>query len=319
MKHPFRLPISVAVLALALAVAQPAMAKPEEKGQRRSGGHSSVRENRGSHSGKRVAVQRGERRSHREGDRVVSRGSGSRRDGSRSANRGNTRGGERRQYAGGPSRSPVRGNVRDGQRRRDDGERRQYAGGTPRGGTRNTIRRETRYRDRKPEIRAEGRTRDGGRVRDSRIHSRDRSYGGQQRPGYSTRYKSRHGGRGYSDYRPRQYYTSYFPRPRYVYRSGFSLGFVIGSSPSYGYGYYDPYCGTSFHDLGAYYDHCGHHRHTELILIVDSHGGGPIASCVYRSGGWVVDDCYDGSYDDGYGDRYDDGYDEGYDDCDDSF
>jgi len=335
MKHPYRLPIAVAVLAMAATVVPPAMAKSEGHGQHRGGGRSSMHDNGGSRSGRQESADRGERRSHGGGERSAFRGSVSRDGGARGEFRGSSRGGERRWSAGGATRGDSRGafsgRVRDGGgysregRVRDGGSGSRY-GNRVREGVRAP---ERRVREGRVYARNEIRVRPG--IRSTR---EGRSYGGYQRPNsYSSRIRYRQDGpvykgyrSGYSNYgwrytsyRPRTYYTSYFPRPCYTYRSGFSVGFVLGSSPLYGCGYFDPYCGIGFDDLAAYYDHCGAHRHTQLILVIDSGGGAPLASCVYRSGGWVVDDCYDRQYDsDGYDDDggYDDGGydDEGYDD-----
>lgn len=76
-----------------------------------------------------------------------------------------------------------------------------------------------------------------------------------------------------------------------MYRSGFSLGFVIGSVPMYGYRYVDPYCDMAFRDLDSYYDHCDEHGHADVIQVCDSRTGHPIAISVYRGGDWVIDDC----------------------------
>src|SRR5207237_10752358 len=62
-------------------------------------------------------------------------------------------------------------------------------------------------------------------------------------PQYRSRVYYRDGGRSYYSYRPRTYYYGSFHRPRFIHRSGFSLGFVIGADPSYGYRYYDPSSG----------------------------------------------------------------------------
>jgi len=111
-------------------------------------------------------------------------------------------------------------------------------------------------------------------------------------PSYRTQTRYRYADRSYSTYRHRTYYTSGYHRPRYVYRSGFSLGVFIGVVPSYGYRYFDPYCDIGFHDLDVYYDHCHYHGHPDVIQVIHISSGYPIASCVYDGGGWVVDDCY---------------------------
>jgi len=76
-----------------------------------------------------------------------------------------------------------------------------------------------------------------------------------------------------------------------MYHSGFSLGIVIGSAPSYGYRYVDPYCDMAFRDLDSYYDHCDEHGHPDLIQVCDNRTGRPIAISIYRDGDWVIDDC----------------------------
>ena len=110
-------------------------------------------------------------------------------------------------------------------------------------------------------------------------------------PTYRSQARYRHDGPSYSTHRSRSYYTDTFCRPRFMYRSGFSLGFVIGSVPQYGYRYIDPYCDMAFRDLDSYYDHCDEHGHADLIQVCDSRTGSPIAISVYRDGDWVIDDC----------------------------
>lgn len=110
-------------------------------------------------------------------------------------------------------------------------------------------------------------------------------------PTYRSQTRYRHDGPSYSTYRPRYYYTESFRRPRFMYHSGFSLGIVIGSIPSYGYRYVDPYCDMAFRNLDAYYDHCDEYGHADLIQVCDRQTGHPIAISVYRNGDWVVDDC----------------------------
>jgi hypothetical protein len=137
---------------------------------------------------------------------------------------------------------------------------------------------EARHRDQRADARAGVRWHDSGRRHDA--------------PAYRPRVRYRYDRPVYSDYRPRYYYTGSFHRPRFVHRSGFSLGLVIASVPAYGYGYFDPYCDLRFSDLGLYYDHCRHHGHPHAILVLDVHAGYPVAACAYNGGDWVVDDCY---------------------------
>lgn len=137
---------------------------------------------------------------------------------------------------------------------------------------------EVRYRDPGSEHRADVRWRDSG--------SRRRA------PSYHSPTQYRNNGPSHSSYYPWSYYGGSFHRPRYGYRSGFSLGVVIGSRPSYGYRYFDPYCDMGFRNLGVYYDHCDAYGHPDVIQVLDIRSGYPIASCAYRGGDWVVDDCY---------------------------
>ena len=125
---------------------------------------------------------------------------------------------------------------------------------------------------------------------DTRYRWRTSDRGGYPRDYSRTRYRD--GYRAYSSYnRPRYfYYTSGFSRPRFIHRSGFSIGFSIGSYPLYGYRYFDPYCDVYFGGLGSYYDHCYGHHHPETILVM--YGASPVATCIYDEGAWVVDDCY---------------------------
>lgn len=145
-------------------------------------------------------------------------------------------------------------------------------------GKREHSRGEVRYRERRADYRADARMRDSGR----------HGYA----PSHRTRAHYRDDGPSHSNYRPRSYYTGSSHRPRFASRSGFSLGFVIGSVPSYGYRYFDPYCDMGFRNLSVYYDHCYDRRHPDAIQVLDIESGYPIASGVYRGGNWVVDDCY---------------------------
>ncbi|HKQ57000.1 MAG TPA: hypothetical protein VJY35_03960 [Candidatus Eisenbacteria bacterium] len=264
MKHLNWLPLSAALLVMALAV--PAAAK--EHGQKRGEGHSYRGER--SHSGKRESAERSEgRRGERRSYANVDRGS----------YRGDLRGGERRSYAR-ADRSPARGSYRADRYR------------TPRSDQRADV----RWRDAVRDAREYRVYRDG---RDRTYQRNGRYYGDDYQPRVTSRSRSRYDRPSYASYRPRYYYTGGFHRPRFVHRSGFSLGISIGVGPAYGYRYFDPYCDVSFSQLGAYYDHCCDHRHAEVILLIDT-GGYPVATCAYQSGDWVVDDCYDDRYDDGY-------------------
>lgn len=110
----------------------------------------------------------------------------------------------------------------------------------------------------------------------------------RHRTSYGTRY--RYYGSYRNHYRPHYYYTGYFSsRPRYAYRSDFSIGLSIGFAPTYGYRYFDPYCRSYYRSLNSYYDHCWEYDHPEAILVYG--GGSPVATCVYEDGDWVVDDC----------------------------
>lgn len=121
------------------------------------------------------------------------------------------------------------------------------------------------------------------RYRDSGTRYRAPSYRTQTRDRYVESRPS---------YRYRTYYTSGYYRPRYHYHSGFSLGVFIGVVPSYGFRYFDPYCDIGFRSLDSYYDHCHYHGHPDVIQVISIRSGYPIASCAYRGGDWVVDDCY---------------------------
>jgi hypothetical protein len=81
---------------------------------------------------------------------------------------------------------------------------------------------------------------------------------------------------------------------------------VIASVPSYGYSYYDSYCGIEFPSLELYDVHCLRHHHPEAILVVDARSRAPLGTCIYDSGRWVVDDCGDSGH--GYADGRGDGY-----------
>lgn len=277
MKHLYRLLLWTAVLAMALAVLLPSAAGAKSEGHGKHGrGHSS--EARGGHSGKREYSRGGGNRSsgerayaHRVGDREHAdwRGSGDRRAewrGSGSRDRAELRGSGSR-GSGSRDHAELRGSGSRGSGSRD---RADWRGSGSRG--------EVRYRDPRADYRADVRWRDSGRRSDA--------------PSYRSRTRYRYDGPSHSYYPPRYYYTGSFHRPRFVFRSGFSLGFVIGSVPSYGYRYFDPYCDMGFSNLGIYYDHCDDYGHPDAILVLDMQSGYPIASCAYRGGYWVVDDCY---------------------------
>jgi len=239
MKQPHHLPLSVAVLALGLAVSLPMTAGAESEGHGKRGrGHAS--EDRADHSGKRE----------------YSRGEHSRSSGERT-------------YA-------HRDEDREPADRRGSRERRvEWRDSGSRGsGSRGDV----RYREPRADQRADARWQDWGRRNDG--------------PSYRSRTRYRDDRSTYSSHRSRYYYTGSFHRPRFVAQSGFSLGFVIGAAPSYGYRYFDPYCDMGFSHLDAYYDHCHEYGHPDAILVVDIHSGYPIASCAYDDGYWVVDDCY---------------------------
>ena len=157
------------------------------------------------------------------------------------------------------------------------------------------------------------------------------------------RYKNRGNGRGHSErvvyrdgYRPvyREVYRPVY-RTRVIHRSsndalaGFVGGLVIGavlgsaSSRSYGdsrrYDYYDPYCDERFDSLQSYRGHCGTHRHTYTVRVIEVRSGDCVDTIRYSDGGWRhCDDsyAYSGRGDYGYRDR-DQGYrDRGYGDRD---
>ena len=152
------------------------------------------------------------------------------------------------------------------------------------------------------------RTSSGTRYRGDYPQTTTRTYNGYRvtrEPIGSTRYRgttryrggfpsARYGYGG--NWGPRFYYGSYWRRPHF-YRSSFSIGFVIASTPRYSYyRYYDPFCGIAFRSLGSYYRHCDWEGHPAVIEIIDSRYGGPVATCIYDGGAWVVDDCADWDY-----------------------
>ena len=282
MKTPTRFAVSLALSAI-LALPAIALAKDHgrggdsgDRGQShwRSRGEGSGRsfENRGYRGGGEQR-QRSEMRSYPRDRGSWSGGNRGSWGGNRSQtrDRGSWNGGR-----GGRPYGPSDGFVRDRVGSRDNGSgyrtytrNHQYRGGT---GS------ETRYRgDRNSYQRYNG----GGY----------RSYDGRYYGGYRGGYRS-YGG----------YYTRGFYRPHYHYSSYFSLGLSIGYTPIDGYRYYDPYCGIYFRSLGAYYDHCLDYDHPEAILVMDRSLRAPVATCIYDSGNWVVDDSGDNGYDD-------DGYD----------
>lgn len=274
-------PLLSALLALGLAISVAPVASA--KGGHGKG-HGDSSESRGEHSRRHHSgggESRSYGRSHRDGGSEKrawrSEGSGSRSRGSREWGGSSSRS-SAREWRGSDSRSPRwrssitrRLESRSGDRRSRDWR-----------GSRSTG--EVRYRD----------SYDGDRY-DRRWRSGDWNRGGY-RTSFRTRthyrdvyYSCDH---GYSACAARPYYVASFHRPRYVYHSGFSVGFVIGLTAGYGYSYFDPYCDVGFSNLGYYYDHCYDHGHPEVILVLDVYSGSPIGSCIYQSGSWVVDDCY---------------------------
>ena len=192
-----------------------------------------------------------------EGHGKEGRGQSSKARGGYSGNREVSRG-------GGSQSSGERGYAQRGGNRGGD-----WGGSGPRS--------EVRYREPRSDRRADVRYRDSGGRRDA--------------PSYRSQTNYRYNDPSHSTYRSRPYYTGSFHRPRFVHRSGFSLGFVIGSVPSYGYRYFDPYCDMGFSNLDVYYNHCYDYGHPDMIQVLDIRYGYPIASTVYRGGHWVVDDC----------------------------
>lgn len=262
MKHRFTLPLSATLVALALAVTLPSGAGADREGHGRHNrrGHSS--EWRDKHSD-----TRDDSRSERD------RSSGDRDYGDRS--------GDRRQGRSDEPRGEWRTRSRDG-----SGSYDRRSSGSLRSRSREW--RQDNFRDSRGSVR-ELRYRghgDGGRS-DWRLRERDQ---GSYQPKVRSRTYDRDYGRSYPTYR-RTYYYGSFHRPRYIHRSGFSIGFVISTVPTYDYRYYDPYCDVGFSDLDEYYDHCCDDGHPDVILVMDYHSGYPIASCVYQDGSWVVDDC----------------------------
>lgn len=183
-----------------------------------------------------------------------------------------------REHSGDRQRSGDRGYSGDRQRSGD----REYSGDRGRRGS-GDWNRAPRPAERRGEWRTSRAPRSEQRWQDSGSRHSAPTYRSQSRYHYDRP--------SYSTHHTRYYYTESFCRPRFVYRSGFSLGFVIGSVPSYGYRYVDPYCGVSFRDLDSYYDHCDEHGHAELIQVFDRRTGHPVAISVYRDGDWIVDDC----------------------------
>lgn len=260
MKHRFTLPLSATLVALALAVTLPSGAGADREGHGRHN-RGRLSERRDKHS---------DRREDSRGDR--DRSSGDRDYGDRSGDR---------QGSSDAPRGEWRTRSRDG-----SGSYDRRSSGSLRSRSREW--RQDSFRDsRAPvrELRYRG-SGDGGRY-DSRWRERDQ---GSYQPKVRSRTYDRDYGRSYPTYR-RTYYYGSFHRPRYIHRSGFSLGFVIATVPTYDYRYYDPYCEIGFDDLDDYYDHCYGHDHPGVILVVDYRSGYPIASCVYQGGSWVVDDC----------------------------
>ena len=64
---------------------------------------------------------------------------------------------------------------------------------------------------------------------------------------------------------------------------------MLGSYPSYGFRYYDPYCDRYFNSLAWYDDHCWDYGHPPVVEVLRY--GRPVASAVFDDGEWVIDDC----------------------------
>lgn len=272
MKLHYQLPSWAAVFALVLVVSLPSAAGAESEGRgKKNREHSS--QARGGQSGGREYSRGGVIRPSGERMRVPRAGQRAGAEWRRSDSRNQARWretGSRRIAQRDQAQWRDSGSRRSGSRApsawRDQGSR----------GSRPRV--DGHDRRQRSDHRADARWRDSG------------SHHGE--PVYSTRTRYRHDGPSYSHHDARSYYFGSFHRPRYVHHSGFSLGVVISSVPSYGYRYRDPYCDIGFRDLDDYYDHCGDYSHPEAILVLDARYGSPIAFSAYRDGYWVVDDCY---------------------------
>jgi len=54
---------------------------------------------------------------------------------------------------------------------------------------------------------------------------------------------------------------------------GLFLGATLANAAPAGFAYYDPYCHDTFTTLGAYYSHCGGHRHSRTVHVIEiAHG-----------------------------------------------
>jgi hypothetical protein len=54
---------------------------------------------------------------------------------------------------------------------------------------------------------------------------------------------------------------------------GLFLGATLANAAPAGFAYYDPYCHDTFATLGAYYSHCGVHRHTRTVHVIEIAAG----------------------------------------------
>jgi len=88
-----------------------------------------------------------------------------------------------------------------------------------------------------------------------------------------------------------------------VFVSGGSIFVDVGNAPPAGYGYYDPYCRTSFRTVVDYRRHCHGQRHGPLVQVISISDRGHDA-CDHDAG-----QCCAGGHDDVYTDSgYDDDY-----------
>lgn len=314
-------------LAMAVALSLPVVAFSQDRGRRDDSGdrsgyrddHSGERRTRERRSDANRGNQTQERRQSR-GDQGWNRGGDSRR-GDQGWNRGgDSHRGDQGWNRGGDSRRGDQNRSGDRNWNRDRSSDRNWNQRSPsgdqgwnRGPSRNpgsqtwridprrsgsggSYTPQTRYRT-DTRWRGDGQWSGGSGYRTyNRVYSRGGYGGGYSRGGYGGGYYAPRYRSGFR-FAPTRYYIGHFHRPHFVYRSGFSIGFVIAPQPLSGYGWYDPYCDADFDNLEEYYGHCGAQGHEPAFLLLDASDGQPVATCVYDGGDWVVGDLAGDEYD----------------------
>lgn len=85
---------------------------------------------------------------------------------------------------------------------------------------------------------------------------------------------------------------------------GLFLGATIANAAPSGYTYYDPYCEERFSSLQIYHSHFRHHRHPQVVRVIEVDSGDCARSYRYSDGKWRDWDGDNDRYRDDRDDRY---------------